>query len=174
MHNVEHRFHARAGRFRDGSLALSLSIREAKMLQLWLFAVLCRLPSTSDSKWANLLPWVSVALQALRLVNGVQLSVSTTGGNASSPLLCGLMFEVSVRCWTFSTHAKRVSGHQQLGPVKLLKLPVPVLISLFRRWKDTRPIPAEQWFPKLQSNPECMGGCRRHFAFYRHSKRPDD
>jgi alpha-N-arabinofuranosidase len=31
-----------------------------------------------------------------RLVDGATLTVSTTGGNASSPLLYGLMFEVQI------------------------------------------------------------------------------
>ncbi len=34
------------------------------------------------------------SLALFGVVNSATLSISTTGGNASSPLLCGLMFEV--------------------------------------------------------------------------------
>lgn len=44
----------------------------------------------------------------LSLVNAATLTVSTTGGNASSPILYGLMFEVS--CSNLSNQITRISG----------------------------------------------------------------
>jgi hypothetical protein len=72
-------------------------------------------------------------LAVLGTVNAATLSVSTTGGNASSPLLYGLMFEVSPLCHSslLSQPLTLSPGHQQLG-----------------RRRHSRPTPPKQRLPR--------------------------
>lgn len=61
----------------------------------------------------NLFRGLVLALPILsQSANGATLTVSTTGGNASSPLLYGLMFEVLLPSPSLSFSLTGLAGHQ--------------------------------------------------------------
>jgi hypothetical protein len=93
------------------------------------------------------------SLAVLGSVNAATLSVSTTGGNASSPLLYGLMFEVfPLSPSSLPSRSLTCSpGHQQLW-----------------RRRNPRPTPPKQRLPRHFPHHLPLPGCRRHNYRSRH------
>lgn len=120
--------------------------------------------------------WLLAPLLAVLAVGtrvfALTLTVSTSGGNASSPTLYGVMFEVRIGAAHSGVHFRlTLVGYQQFWlALNQVNRRGRWRLTSPRRRRDSRPITQQQRLPGEQPGPGSLHCSRRHHPEHRHGK----